>query len=134
MTAEPLPSTAPPLLSLEETSKSYGGAHALRGVQFDVRPGEIHALLGENGAGKSTLIKIIAGAVPRDTGVLRWEGEPIEIRTVADSMQLGIRVIFQQLNVVPHMTVAENLTLGREDSTFGFVRSSVTRRRAQAAL
>jgi len=122
------------MLSLEDVSKSYGGVHALRGVKFDVRPGEIHALLGENGAGKSTLIKIIAGAVAGDSGEIRWHGEPIEIRTVADSMRLGIRVIFQQLNVIPHLTVAENLTLGREESTFGLLRSSTNRRHAKTAL
>lgn len=122
------------LLSLEDVSKSYGGVHALRGVKFDIRPGEIHALLGENGAGKSTLIKIIAGAVAGDSGEIRWHGDPIEIRTVADSMRLGIRVIFQQLNVIPHLTVAENLTLGREESTFGLLRSSTNRRHAKAAL
>ena len=122
------------LLSLDDVSKSYGGVQALRGVRFDVRPGEVHALLGENGAGKSTLIKIIAGAVPGDSGEIRWHGEPTEIRTVADSMRLGIRVIFQQLNVIPHLTVAENLTLGREESAFGLLRSSTNRRHAKAAL
>lgn len=126
--------TTSPLLALEDIHKSYGGVRALRGVSCEVRPGEIHALLGENGAGKSTLIKIIAGAVTGDAGMIKWEGAPVEIKSVADSMQLGVRVIFQQLNVVPHMTVWENLTLGREDSTLGVLRPSKNRRHARDSL
>lgn len=123
-----------PLLALTGVDKRYGGVQALRDVAFDVQAGEVHALLGENGAGKSTLIKIIAGAVSRDAGTIKWRGEEIEITSPADAMRFGIQVIFQQLNVVPDLTVAENLTLGRERSTLGFIDRDNTRRSAQAAL
>src|SRR6266436_4393542 len=93
-----------------------------------VRAGEIHALLGENGAGKSTLVKILAGATTRDSGEIRLDGVPVDFRSRAESMHSGISVIFQHANLIPQLTVAENVTLGVEQSRFGFLRDSAQRR------
>jgi ABC-type sugar transport system ATPase subunit len=123
-----------PLLTMEGMAKSFGGVRALRDGRIEVRPGEVHALLGENGAGKSTLVKIIAGAHQPDGGTIRWDGEEIAISSLADAARRGIRVIYQQLNVVPHLTVAQNLTLGQERSRFGFIDLGDTRRRAETVL
>lgn len=128
------PTAVSPLLRLDDVHKSYGGVRALRGISLDVFPGEVHALVGENGAGKSTLIKVIAGAIASDLGTLTWDGTPMEVRSVAESMQLGVRVIFQHLNVLPHLTVAQNLSLGREASRLGLLRESVNRKYAAEAL
>jgi ribose transport system ATP-binding protein len=107
----------PPLLRLEGVSKRYGATLALDGVDFDLRAGEVHALMGENGAGKSTLMKILAGDVARDAGRVLLDGEEIEIRSPGDATAHGIAIIHQELNTVPSMTVAENLALGREPRT-----------------
>jgi ribose transport system ATP-binding protein len=107
----------PPLLRLEGVSKRYGATLALDGVDFDLRAGEVHALMGENGAGKSTLMKILAGDVARDAGHVLLDGEAIEIRSPRDAAAHRIAVIHQELNTVPSMTVAENLALGREPRT-----------------
>jgi ribose transport system ATP-binding protein len=110
-------SSAQPLLSLEQVTKHFGGTVALNGVRFDLRPGEVHALMGENGAGKSTLMKILAGNIQRDTGRILLDGREIEIRSPNDATAHGIAIIHQELNTVPSMTVAENLALGREPRT-----------------
>ncbi len=123
-----------PLLSMEGISKSFGGVHALTGAHLEVLPGEVHALLGENGAGKSTLVKIIAGAHQRDSGVIRWQGEPIEIPNLGEAMRLGIGVIHQHLNVISHLSVEQNLTLGRERTRFGLIDKDDSRRQAADAL
>jgi ABC-type sugar transport system ATPase subunit len=95
-------------------TKRFGGAVALAGVDFDLRAGEVHALLGENGAGKSTLIKILAGVHPPDAGQVFSDGRPVCIDSVADADRLGIRVIHQELSLAPNLSVAENIYLGRE--------------------
>lgn len=123
-----------PLLALEGIKKSFGGVHALTDGTLEVRAGQIHALLGENGAGKSTLVKIIAGAHEADAGRLLWRGEPREIRSFHEAEALGIRVIYQQLNILNDLTVAENVTLGRERSHAGFLDLAEQRRRARAAI
>ena len=110
-----------PLLSLRGVTKRYGGVHALGGVDFSLRAGEIHALLGENGAGKSTLISILGGVVRPDSGTVEVNGRRVEIRNVADADRLGIRVIHQELSLAPNLSVAENLFLGREPLRFGFL-------------
>jgi ribose transport system ATP-binding protein len=107
----------PPLLRLEGISKRYGATLALDGVEFDLRAGEVHALMGENGAGKSTLMKILAGNVSRDAGRILIDGQAVEIRSPRDARARGIAIIHQELNTVPHMTVAENLALGHEPRT-----------------
>lgn len=116
------------LLAVESLSKSYGGVRALRSADLHVRAGEVHALVGENGAGKSTLVKILAGATMRDSGEIRLDGVPVDFQSRAESMRSGISVIFQHANLVPQLTVAENVTLGVEQSRFGFLRNSAQRR------
>src|SRR4030042_612665 len=133
MSVETTRSTAP-VLDMEGIYKSFGGVHALTNASFEVAAGEVHALLGENGAGKSTLVKIVAGAHQRDAGVIRGHGQPAEIRAFGDAERMGIRIIYQQLNILGHLTVAENLTLARERSRLTFVDGAEGRRRANAAL
>ncbi|HEX9015495.1 MAG TPA: sugar ABC transporter ATP-binding protein [Chloroflexota bacterium] len=117
-------------------SKAFGATQALSQVSFDVVPGEIHALLGENGAGKSTLIKIMAGDYFADTGQIRYEDRPVDLKSPADSRQLGIRVIYQEFNLVPSLTVAENICVGNypSGSVVGTVSWSGMKRRAQEVL
>jgi ABC-type sugar transport system ATPase subunit len=118
----------PVLLAVESLAKSYGGVRALRSADLHVRAREVHALVGENGAGKSTLVKILAGATTRDSGEIRLNGLPVNFQSRAESMRSGISVIFQHANLVPQLTVAENVTLGVEQSRFGFLRDSAQRR------
>ncbi|MBK9740919.1 MAG: sugar ABC transporter ATP-binding protein [Actinobacteria bacterium] len=120
---------AAPLLQLDGVSKRYGPTVALDSVDFDLRPGEVHALMGENGAGKSTLMKILAGTEDRDSGSIRIDGERVDIRGPRDAKALGIAIINQELNTVPAMTVAENLCLGEEPRT----RAGVLDRRTMIA-
>ncbi|MTD15233.1 ATP-binding cassette domain-containing protein [Nakamurella sp. YIM 132087] len=101
-------------LSLTGISKRYGGVRAIRNADFHVRPGRVHALVGENGAGKSTLIKIIAGAEAADTGEILWEGEPVTIATTVDAIDLGINTVYQEPQLFAELSVAENIFLGRE--------------------
>ncbi|WP_062228579.1 sugar ABC transporter ATP-binding protein [Aureimonas frigidaquae] len=106
-----------PLLQLEGVSKRYGATLALNDVHLDLRAGEVHALMGENGAGKSTLMKILAGNVERDSGRILVDGREVDIRSPRDARAHGIAIIHQELNTVPAMTVAENLSLGAEPRT-----------------
>jgi len=105
---------AAPLLEVHDIRKRYGGVEALKGVSFDVLPGEVHALLGENGAGKSTLIKILAGAERADAGTLSFDGEVIDHMTPREGQRRGIAVVYQEFSLVPDLSVLENLFLGRE--------------------
>jgi rhamnose transport system ATP-binding protein len=105
---------AAPILEVRQLAKSFGGARALRGVDFDLFAGEVHALLGENGAGKSTLIKIVTGAHQPDNGVIIVGGEPVTRLTPAAAHQLGIACIYQQPALFPDLTVAENIGLRLE--------------------
>ncbi|HEU4679441.1 MAG TPA: sugar ABC transporter ATP-binding protein [Terrimicrobiaceae bacterium] len=107
-------SATPPLLQLREITKSFQAVRALRGVSFDLRRGEVHALLGENGAGKSTLIKVITGAHQPDSGTIEIEGKPVTRLDPAASRALGIAAIYQQPALFPDLTVAENIALGLE--------------------
>ena len=100
------------LLELTGVSKSFAGVQALQDVNFDVRPGEVHALLGENGAGKSTLIKTIAGVHQPDGGELRFAGQAVRFNTPRDAQKLGINTIYQELSLYPELTVAENIFMG----------------------
>jgi ABC-type sugar transport system ATPase subunit len=110
-----------PLLALRGVSKRFGGVLALDRVDFTLRQGEIHALLGENGAGKSTLINVLGGLVHPDSGTVEVDGGRVEIRDVSNADRLGIRVIHQELSLAPNLSVAENLFLGREPVRFGLV-------------
>jgi ribose transport system ATP-binding protein len=105
---------AKPVLEMRGIVKRFPGVLALNDVTFDVRPGEVHVLLGENGAGKSTLIKILSGVYAPDAGQIRFDGQLVNIRNPRDAQALGISTIYQELNLVPDMTVAENIFLGRE--------------------
>lgn len=119
----PLPGEgAMPLIELDGVAKSFGGVRALRGVHFDLRPGEVHALLGQNGAGKSTLIKVLAGVIHKDQGEIRINGVETEFRSPAASRAAGIAVVYQDLSLVPQMSIADNLYLAREPSLLGLVR------------
>jgi ribose transport system ATP-binding protein len=102
------------LLRMTAVHKSFPGVRALDGVQFDLRAGEVHALMGENGAGKSTLIKMLAGVHAPDSGTIEIGGRPVSIDSPQRSAELGIAVIHQELNLAPNLTVAQNLALGRE--------------------
>lgn len=108
-----------PALEVRGVCKAFPGVQALRDVDFVLLPGEIHGLVGENGAGKSTLIKILTGALPKDAGVMRVFGRPYEPRSPSDALRAGISAIYQEFNLVPHLTVAENLFLGREPRRAG---------------
>ncbi|WP_041610941.1 sugar ABC transporter ATP-binding protein [Treponema primitia] len=110
------------LVTVEHISKSFSGVAALRDVKFDLRPGEVHALLGENGAGKSTLMKIISGVYTRDAGDFYVNGDKISGDLSPQTAQnLGIGIIHQELNLCPHLTVAENIFLNREFTVTGFL-------------
>ncbi|HMS54909.1 MAG TPA: sugar ABC transporter ATP-binding protein [Fimbriimonadaceae bacterium] len=124
----------PSLLELSGVSKSFVGTHALVDVDFDLQSGEIHALLGENGAGKSTLIKTLTGVYPPDSGMLMLAGAPIAPRTPAEAVQHGISTVYQEVNLLPNLTVMENLVLGREPTGPHGIRWREMRRRAESAM
>lgn len=115
-------------------SKQFFGSKALDGVDFDLRRGEVHALLGENGAGKSTLIKCLTGAYRRDSGALSLEGEAIDPHNTFQAQKLGIGTVYQEVNLLPNLTVAENLFLGRQPRRFGLTRTREMNRKSRALL
>jgi ribose transport system ATP-binding protein len=121
-------------LATREVKKAFGGTAALDGVSFSVAPGEVHALIGENGAGKSTLVKILAGDLTPDAGDLFLEGAPYRPRGPMDARRAGVAMVHQELSLCPHLTVAENVLLGVEPASFGFLRRAEARRRVEAAL
>lgn len=102
------------LIKMENISKEFPGVKALKNVNFELRKGEVHALAGENGAGKSTLIKILSGVYGKDSGKIYFEGREVEINSPKEAQELGISVIHQELNLCLHLTVAQNIFLGRE--------------------
>jgi rhamnose transport system ATP-binding protein len=106
-----------PLLELRRITKSYAGVHALRGVDFDLQAGEVHALLGENGAGKSTLIRVVTGAHQPDRGSIAIAGQRVTQLTPAAAQRLGVACIYQQPALFPELTVAENIALRLESAT-----------------
>ncbi|MHB1065255.1 MAG: sugar ABC transporter ATP-binding protein [Georgenia sp.] len=119
MTAATAP--GPELLRVEGLGKTFPGVVALDGVSFDLHAGEVHVLLGENGAGKSTLIKCLAGVYQPDSGQVYVDGERVSIHRTADAEALGIATIHQEFNLVPQLSVAENVLLGRQPRRFGIV-------------
>jgi len=122
-------------LEMRGIRKSFPGVRVLDDVSLAVRPGEVHALMGENGAGKSTLMKILAGALRADAGEVLLEGRPVEIGSPQQAMGLGVGLIYQELNLAPHLSVAENIFLGREPRRLpGFVDGTKMRREAQALM
>lgn len=123
------------LLEMEHITKEYPGVRALDDVSFDLRSGEVHCLLGENGAGKSTLIKILGGAVHADAGTIAVGGRPVELDSPADAQQAGIGIIHQDFRLVPHLSVTENVLLGRLPiGRFGRVNWTAAGHRARELL
>jgi len=123
-----------PLLHLRAIRKRFPGVLALDDVDFTLRAGEIHALMGENGAGKSTLIKVLTGVYERDAGAIELQGQPIQPRSPADAQALGISTVYQEVNLIPDLSIAENLFLGRQPRRLGFIRWREMRREARRAL
>src|SRR5688500_7560251 len=118
-TAPALSTTAPaPLLALSGISKNFGSVQALLDVDFEVRPGEVMALVGDNGAGKSTLIKCIAGIYSLDEGDVFFDGEKVSIHGPKDAVKLGIEVVYQDLALCDNLDVVQNMYLGREIRDF----------------
>ena len=101
------------LLTMRGIEKRFPGVLALNGVDFTLRSGEIHALMGENGAGKSTLIKVLTGVYQMDGGEIRLEGTPMVIRSPQDAQNKGISTVYQEITLCPNLTVAENIYIGR---------------------
>ncbi|GGV04669.1 sugar ABC transporter ATP-binding protein [Streptomyces spectabilis] len=124
----------PPLLRMSGITKSFPGVRALDGVDLHVQAGEVHCLLGQNGAGKSTLIKVLAGAHQPDGGTIAWRGGAVTPRSPIAAMRLGIATIYQELDLVEHLSVAENVFLGHEPTTAGFVVRRGDAHAATAAL
>ena len=123
-----------PRLSIRSVNKSFEAVHALRDVSFDIAPGEIHALVGENGAGKSTLVGVITGLVEADSGQLFFDGEPVAFRNPLDARAKGLAAVYQDPNLFPHLSVAENIFTGQYPRKAGVVDSAAMRRRAHELL
>jgi simple sugar transport system ATP-binding protein len=128
------PGEQPQLLEIRGLAKGFPGVQALDQVDFTLHAGEIHGLLGENGAGKSTLIKVLTGVFRRDAGTIRLEGREVTARDPADALSLGIGTVYQEVNLLPNLSVAENLFIGRQPHRFGLVRTGEMRRRAAELL
>ncbi|KXK63444.1 sugar ABC transporter ATP-binding protein [Micromonospora rosaria] len=122
------------VLRLTDVVKTFPGVRALDGVQLEVRAGEVHCLLGQNGAGKSTLIKVLAGVHKPDSGQVEWRGEPVSFANPQAAMRAGIATIYQELDLVEDLSVAENAFLGHEPKVAGFVRRGHMARRTRAIL
>lgn len=125
---------AEPVLKVIAGSKVYGGIHAIDRVDFDVKPGEIHALLGENGAGKSTLCKAIAGAVRLSSGDYILSGEKVSFGSPGEALKAGIAMVYQETSLVPSMTVAQNLELGMEKLVTVYRKINIAAQQSQQAL
>jgi monosaccharide-transporting ATPase len=128
------PDSGPALLEVRGLSKNFGALQALQEVDFTLRAGEIHALLGENGAGKSTLVKVVTGVFERDAGIVRLGGAEVVVRSARAALDAGIATVYQEVNLLPNLSVAQNLYLGRQPTRFGLVRDAEMRRRATALL
>jgi len=125
---------AAPFWRMKGVSKRYGGVRALDRVDFECAPGRIHAILGENGAGKSTLIKIIAGVVQRDEGQLELMGQPVGFASPAEATKAGIVCVFQELSLMPDLTVADNICITDPPRRFGLIDYRAQSRRAEELL
>jgi ABC-type sugar transport system ATPase subunit len=132
---EPVPATAVPLLQMRDISRAFAGIQALRGVDFEVMPGEIHGLVGENGAGKSTLVRILSGAVAPDAGQIIWRGAPVHFASPLQALEAGVAMIHQELSLVPGVSVAANVFLGHEPrGPLGFLDLAGMNRRADEIM
>src|SRR6185436_14304225 len=123
------------LLEMRAISKSFPGVQALKGVNFDVRKGEILCLLGENGAGKSTLMKILTGVYAPDSGTIVFEGKQVTFKHTREAFDLGISIVFQEFNLCPNLSAMENLFLGNElRNRLGFLSYRQMKQKAEAAF
>ena len=123
------------LLQLKSVQKHFGGVVALRAGNLDVSAGEVHLLMGENGAGKSTLMKIVAGMLERDSGEMLWQGRSVKFRSPAEAASQGIAMVHQESMLAPHLSVAENIFLGREPRLpLGWVNRRAMMQRAQSII
>lgn len=122
------------LLEMSGVRKAFPGVLALDNVDFQAESGEVRALMGENGAGKSTLIKVLTGVHPMDEGVVRLDGQLVQPRTPSHAQELGISTVYQEIDLVPNLTVAENICLGREPRRFGALQWREMYRRAKGAV
>ena len=123
------------ILECTGISKAFGGTQALKNVELHIRPGEVHALLGENGAGKSTLMKIIIGLYRQDEGSITWNGKPYQAHGPVDAINQGISMIHQELNPEPYLTIAETIFLKRESTTGKFfLNKKAQNKRAEEVL
>src|SRR6476620_11547571 len=109
------------ILAMNGISKTFPGVNALENVDFTLKRGEIHALVGENGAGKSTLIKVLTGVEHPDKGSIKLEGKPLQVRSPKQAQELGISTVYQEVNLCTNITVAENIMLGREPRRYGCI-------------
>lgn len=123
-----------PLLQMRGITQQFPGVKALDGVDFTLRRGEIHALMGQNGAGKSTLIKALTGVNRRSAGTILVEGRHVDPRSPKEAEAVGISTVYQEVNLIPHLSVAENICLGREPMRWGTIQWRKVRQRAEAAL
>ncbi|MDR1613218.1 MAG: sugar ABC transporter ATP-binding protein, partial [Planctomycetota bacterium] len=122
------------LLEMRGIDKVFPGVQALKNVDFTLRRGQIHALLGENGAGKSTLIKVLTGVYAKDGGTIRMDGGNIAPTSPRNAESYGISTVYQEINLIPHLSVMENICLGRENRAAGVIRWGKVRERAREAL
>jgi len=133
MTEAPIPAASVvPLVKMTGIDKSFPGVRALSQVQFEILPGEVHALMGENGAGKSTLMKILSGVYSRDAGTILLNGEPVEITSPRQAQDLGLSIIHQELALMRDLTAAQNIFIGREPRRFGILDEGQLNRDAEA--
>jgi D-xylose transport system ATP-binding protein len=130
----PTSATVSPLLSLRGIQKSFGAVHVLRGVDLDVRPGHVTALVGDNGAGKSTLIKGIAGIHSFDEGEYTFDGKAVQVHGPRDANELGIEVVYQDLALCDNLDVVHNMFLGREVGRRGLLDEDMMEKRARETL
>ena len=112
--------TKAPILTMEHITKEFTGVKALKDANLDLYPGEVHALMGENGAGKSTLMKILTGIYKKNSGKITYLGKEIELKNPKEAQEAGIIIVHQELNMMNHLSVAENIFIGREEKSFGF--------------
>jgi len=122
------------LLTMSGIVKTFPGVRALDGVDLEVRAGEVHCLLGQNGAGKSTLIKVLAGAHQPDEGVITWRGAPATLGSPVAALKMGVATMYQELDLVDGLSVAENIFLGHEPASFGFSNRRVARGKARELM
>ena len=112
------------IIEIKNLTKSFPGVKALKNVSFDIFRNSVHCIVGENGAGKSTFIKILTGALKRSEGTIIYDGRDFSPNSTKDAMNAGMSVLYQELNVVEQLTVEQNLTLGIEKKTLGFIKKS----------